>query len=442
MEIFLGLLIIIFSLFILRCAIYQRDSTIINVFYIFWYLFQVFIALVILFFDADYTIDLVDISVNLKDTILPYLECCFFAIIGIYIGMRIQNVLYKTRIQYSLTEKCYLICQWERINTFSLLLGVFFAFSIISIFLQLYFVNVLFLTFSFLPIIVGFVWCKLKHVNKRFWLILLVINFLFHAVQGSRGYALLPIVFFAVGYYISIKVYYPERLGKLIAISLIACIITLPFFSKMQDFRDVKGRGMDVSIESISEFVSFFTNDVENYNKHAGIKGSLGRLLQNPNFTIPFMCPNSISYRGSDSILDEIKSIFVLHGADGAELYRAQRASLNYGVGALSKYGYKITEETSTGLTLLADGYSRFGYKGVFIYSIFVSILLGFLEKFSINLWERNRIVSLLFYFYVLRMGILSFGTTYYAFMKAILFKGFLVLIFAVICYNLTKTET
>lgn len=442
MEIFWGLLIIVFSIFVLRYAIYQRDSTILNVFYIFWYLFQVVIALVILLFDADYTIDLVDISVNLKDTILPYLKCCFFAIIGIYIGMRILNVLYKTRIQYSLTQKCYLICQWEQINTFSLLLGVFFAFSIISIFLQLYFINVLFLTFSFLPIIIGFVWCRLRVTNKNFWLILLLTNFLFHAVQGSRGYALLPIVYFVIGYYISIKVFYPEHLGKLRRFLLIITIITLPIFSKIQDFRDVKGRGMDVSIESISEFVTFFTSDVENYDKHAGIKGSLGRLLHNPNFTIPLMCPNSISYRGGEAILDEIKSIFILHGADGAELYRAQRAFLNYGVGALSKYGYKITEETSTGLTLLADGYSRFGYKGIFIYSIFFSILLGFLEKLSINLWERNTIVSLLFYFYILKGGILSFGTTYYAFMKAILFKGFLVLIFAVICYNLTKTET
>lgn len=440
MEFVVSIILFVINLFVFKFALSQRDGTIINPFVLFYYPLQAITALVILMIDVDYSINLVGFSIKLRDTIFPYMLGSTCAVFGIFCGMQALNIVYRNKADLPLTQKCMLICFNQNVDVLAFLLGILSLFNIIAVFFSFYIINVVFLTFSFVPIIVGLIWFRMSRPMQLFWGLILVVGLLFHSVQGSRGYALMPILLFAIGYYISMKTFHPEILGRRRIIAILFLLIVFPFLSKVQDFRDNRGRGLEVSAETVLDLISFMGDDSES-QETSGLKGSLGRMLNEPNFTIPYTCPSPIPYRGSDAMLDELKTIYVLNGAEGAEIYLKKRAYLNYGVGALSRYGYYITDKTSTGLSMFADGYSRFGYFGVFFYSAVFAFVLGFIEKFALNLWNKNVMLSILFYFFILRLGLFSYGSTYYSFFKIVLFRSVLLFLIGYLIYRICNAN-
>ena len=151
MQILAALIIFIFDVALFKRIVSSRDGSGLNVFFSFYYIFQMFIAMLILAIDFDFTIDLVGYSAKLRETFLPYAIGSLYAVFGIFFGIKILNSFYQTRDSFSLIQRGQLLCLSVNINLLSVLLSLFFCFDIITVFFPFYLVNVVFATFSFCP---------------------------------------------------------------------------------------------------------------------------------------------------------------------------------------------------------------------------------------------------------------------------------------------------
>lgn len=420
-------MILIASGYLLKYTYKHSYGTFLNVFYIGYYMIQLSIACLILLLNKDFCL-WNDWHTPLRKAILPFSLAVFVANVGILIGNMLSNRIVHVKYNYSIENQMKMLINRYNVHYISIFFMLVFSFSILTSLNVSYIVAVFALTFSFCPIFVGFMWRMLSKTDKALWVIVLTVNMLFHALQGSRGTAFFPIIFAIVGYIISIKNNKYLLRKRLISFVLIGAI-SMPVLSFISAFREINGRGLDVSFDTFNQMVSFAQNSSKTIDDDDGINQSLGRMLIHANVSTPLLTPYPVPYRDFECFKDEIVSIFSLSGESGSKQNRFERGEMGYGTGVATKYGYHVNEWTSVEWPIFADGFSRFGYIGLFIYSIIFAFFLSWLEKKSKNIWSSNALLSLIFHLFILYNGVLSYMYSYYAFMKLLVFRLPLVII-------------
>lgn len=420
----IAILSIILCLFLIKQIKQISFGGFLNLFYSFFYTLELTIALILVAFDDGYQLYN---GIFLSETLQSFGLGCVLANLGIYCGQIVSNRFFKRGVQLNLNKRITILSKSYNLDKVSLWFLIFFSFTIISSLDIAYYIAVLALSFSFSTAFIGLIWAKLNRINKYLWIFALGINFIFHAVQGSRGTALFPIIFLVIGYMISIKENKRVFKRHLITYSFIA-IISLPILSFISDFRTLQGRGLEVNMDNIEMLWNVGLNYKSNAKDDSeGLKSSLGRMLIEANPAAVFMTPDKVDYRYDDSMMDEIFSIFSLAGESGREINRAQRGNAGYGTGVATRYGFAVNATTSVEWPVFADSFSRFGYIGLFIYSVAFAIFLSYLEKYTTRLWKRNQLLSVILMLFILYNGILSYMYSYYALMKVLLFRMTLV---------------
>lgn len=406
-----------------------RQGTYLNMFYIIYYIFQGILSCVILFLDKDFLLanSSSNISIPIKISILPYCIGTLVAIWGILIGMIISNKIYRNRQEISWSGRTLVLCNNYSIDKFSFFLAIGFCFSILATLMPSYIVSALSLTFAFSPLLIGIWWNYLRQPTKMVWKVVIFITFLFHMLQGSRGLAVFPLAAFAVGYLFGLSDN-KAKLKKAIRIFVIIGIISIPFLGFVQNYRENFGRGNEISMDTFTEMVNFASMD-KNSDKKEDIYASYGRLLNHTNNVVVVMTPSVVPYRMFEAMDQEIASIFQVLGADNSQTFRENRADMGYSTGVATRYGFRVTETTSVEFGMFADSYSRFGYLGVFIYSILFAIVLALMEKWCYNHIFRSPLLAMVLISFLLYNGALNYMYSYYSFFKIVLIRGIMVIV-------------
>lgn len=443
----LGVIVLIIIIIIIEWRLYRlsskyRDGTILNSFYILYYLFQVVLSCIIYIIDNEFILanSRSMNSINIGTSILPYCIGSLLSIIGIFMSIIIGNKIIKNRNNVSWNIKIASLFVHYSSRSISIYLLVGFIISILISFIQSYLISAISLTFAFTPLLIGIMWRDIEHSHKIMWTLALFIGLLVHTVQGSRGYALFPILALAVGYVFSIS-HNHRLLKKTLKKYLIVACIFLPFLSFVQTYREHVGRKQEITIETITNMFSYVGKS-SNLSNDDGIYGSLGRLLNHTNNVVVVMSPSIIPYRGFDYIADEFFSIFSVLGEQGSENFRKSRADIGYSTGVATLYGFNVDESTSVEFSLFADAYSRFGYIGVVSYSFLFGLLLLLMEKSCYNYRYRNELLSLILSTFFIYNGALSYMYSYYSFFKVILIRGLLVAALAYIMSIFCKKKS
>ena len=369
-----------------------------------------------------------DYTILLRSAIVPFSISILVAIIGVYWGTSYANRIFHLKYNISLNTQLMSIVSGYNTHHVSLFFLLLFLFTILTSLNISYIVAVFALTFSFSPVFIGFLWKKLNNTDKILWVIALTINMLFHILQGSRGTALFPIFFAIIGYVISIKDNTKLLKRKLLIYSIIG-VISMPALSIVSAFREVYGRGLEVSFDSLFMMIDYVQSGSTVVDEDNGLNQSLGRMLIQANVATPFLTPSHIPYRGWESFNDEISSIVSLKGESGRDQNRLERGDLGYGTGVATRYGFHVNEFTSVEWPIIADSFSRFGYVGLLIYSFAFALFLSYIEIKCKNLWVQNTLLSLALHLFILYNGALSYMFSYYAFMKLLVFRLPLVII-------------
>lgn len=432
------ILAIIVGFFVLKKVTTGKTNSIISIVYIVYYLSQVVLGLILLFTDPKYSMAN-SYATTIEESLLPMSSGVILAMFGILFGVRSSRILRtSTPSLGAILNKVEHDFYIERVI---FILLFFFSCSILRTFIPGYLINLIANTFNFATIIVGYFWNRINKSVKCYWIIALIITFIFHMIQGSRGYAIFPIIFLLIGQLLSI-VGNKKALYRKITVYSIIFILFMPLFAKVQDYRIALGRGVDVSVETFSLMVDYLLSEQIPLSSESETSESLSRFIIGTNFATVSLTPKVVPYRNFDSMGDEILSMVTLVGSDNVESFNASRADLGYGIGVPSKYGFHVTELNSVEFPLFADAYSRFGYLGIFIYFLLFSFLVCKLELFFRRIFYKNSLLCLMLLTFFLYYGTLSYGSSYYALGKSLVFKGvFVVIITHIIAFICSKKK-
>lgn len=425
------LIIIILSLVVSWYTLkgcYKRSyGTYLNVFYIAYYIIQLIIVSLILIVDNDFCL-WNDQGIMLKLATAPFAISITIANIGIYIGNTFANKMFPLKYNVNIDAQLESFFRNYKSHHVSVFFLIAFSFSIFTSLNVSYIIAVLALTFSFCPVFVGYIWRRLSRIDKVLWVMALSINMVFHTLQGSRGSALFPLIFAIIGYLLSIKSDVRLLKRRIITIGLVA-VLTMPLLSFVSAFREINGRGLEVSWNTFAQMVDFAQTGSNVVDRENGINQSIGRMLIHANVATPYMTPNPVPYRNWDYFKEELCSIVSLKGESGRDQNKLNRGDMGFGTGVATRYGFHVTEFTSVEWPLFADGFSRFGYLGLFLYSLLFAIFLSWIEIKCKNLWNTNALLSLVLHLFIVYNGALSYMYSYYAFMKILVFRLPLVII-------------
>lgn len=196
------LLAFLFSFIVWKYIRHYSNGEYMNSYYSTFYIFELLIATLLVFFDPQYHINR---SVRLFDAIPMLAFCVSIACVAILLGQLSANGLIRVGSIPSINEQCEIISKRYNVTIVSNFFLISFAFTIFTSLNVSYIIAVFALSFSFSPAIIGLFWPYIGKTSKICWGVVLVINFIFHIMQGSRGTAMFPIIFFLMGYLIAIK---------------------------------------------------------------------------------------------------------------------------------------------------------------------------------------------------------------------------------------------
>lgn len=401
------------------------NDGIVNLFYVFFYTLELLIAIYIVACDPNYRLYN---GLILSDALDSFGIASLVACLSVYCGQSVSNSLFGN-YGISISNRLDILDNQYNINKLSIWILFGFLFTILSSFDVSYAIAVIALSFSFSPLFIGLVWQRIDKISRILWVIALAANTLFHSLQGSRGTAFFPIVFVIVGYLVSIVQQKKLFRRKLIVFSIIALLST-PVLSFVALFRSVSGRGIEVNIDNISLLWDF----MQSYSSHSSqneseqLGQSFGRMLIEANVAAIKQTPDNVPYRDFESITDELVSIISLKGEQGSEEYRQSRGSAGFGTGVATRYGFNVNKTTSVEWPLFADGYSRFGYIGLILYSFLFALFLSFIEKKVAKQYQKHALLSLILILFIAYNGVLSYMYSYYSFFKLLIFRMSLVI--------------
>lgn len=393
-----------------------------------YYILQIGIAAIFVIDDSNYVIWGTARAMKVIE-ILPVLSlCCTIIGLMIWFGLYCSRDSSKGMKTTSLVERINSI-QAEDIIVLSRPFCIIFSLSFVFTLIPHvpYVLRVISLSFTFIPLFVGIYFNVLKSNQKKIWIAVIVINMLLNMVQGSRGYAIIPIALWTIGYLIT-KSQYPRFKMKVLVIAIFA-VPVLSIFGKIQDYRDYYGRGMKISQETIGLMFDFVFNAPKLNSDKSALQG-LSRFMNIGDLSILHATPSKVDYRGFEDMLEEFTQVYSLYGSEGSKQFDEIRGDLGYGSGVLTRYGFHVNAETSVGLGYLGDSYSRFGIIGVMLYFFIASWFISSLELKLMKkgrLPESARLVFLLFLMFTVLYTL--YGNPYYALLKKLIYNGGLVMV-------------
>lgn len=426
----------VISLITLKVVLSNANGTFLNTFYVFFYTFQIFISFVLLLTNYDFEL-WNSYGTKLAECIPSFSFGIVIANISIMCAALLFRMINREQA-YNILDIVEYVKEEYSISLISIFFLIGFSFTIISSLNISYVVAVFALAFSFAPVIIGLLWKNISSFHKLLWISMLIINLVFHSIQGSRGTAIFPICFVIGGYLISIQNNKDLFHKRLLAFGFTS-ILSIPFLSFIADYRDSIGRNEDVSIEALEAMIDFANDETILSNDKED--NSISRLLIHPNVAAIYLTPEIIPHREFDYLLEEMFSIITLSGEDGAETNKQFRSDLGYGTGVATRYGFTVNDKTSVEWPILADGYTRFGYLGIALYSFLFAIFLSWLEKKCMIVKNIQPLLAIVLLFFVLYNGVLSYMYSYYSFIKLLLFRMTLVLFTTYAFCKLTKRK-
>jgi hypothetical protein len=387
-----------------------------------YYVFEFFILNILNIVDSQSNMLYnLDYEIQYNNLILPY------ACIVLFLGCLFICLFFFLKYCFGGSSKFISIRQRVKNIGFSInpnrllgILALLFFLNVTAVFDKIYFIQVISLSFSFSPIIFGLLFELANNRNKIVWFSIMTCTFFLHVVQGSRGYAVMPILLFIIGYLIQMN-----NMKSKIRLFIVLILIGYPLltvFGKISDYRQIFGRGLEISSENLYFLADFLINGDSYEIIESSAPEGLVRLLNHADMAVINLTPDIIGYRGVDYIFEEMQNAISISGSSerASSFYSGQ-----YGNSVAIKYGYTVSESTSVEFSLLADAYSRAGLLGIIIYYTFFTLILFSLERITASSIFGNNVIALILLMFILISSINGlYAYTIWEFLKIVIFRG------------------
>lgn len=245
-----------------------------------------------------------------------------------------------------------------------------------------YAASILFNFTKFLPFAAGVLFFHSSRL-RLIWIVALSTLFILGILTGGRGTAILSGFLYFAGFYYSLTT---SRAKMVTMVSAIAIAIPFAsFFAFVGMFRHIVGR-VDFSKINWERAVSVYQKyekvkdskvlDLE--SQDAQLQG-WGRFVNFVNVVQFATIPSKKPHLGVEGLftvdLPYSYDISFLSGSTREDRLRAKAG--NY---RLNDYGYNVTLSSSVEYSLVTEGYIRFGFAGVFVFALAISLFSQFME--------------------------------------------------------------
>ena len=243
-----------------------------------------------------------------------------------------------------------------------------------------YFSRIFYYAFQWYFFWLGFWNFRLGRRVFIFALVYVLIHTLINFISGGRYDAIILVMVFGLGYYLN----QTQQIRKYYLLQLVWIIPLVIFLTGIVGLiRQEIGRGdFDILIKGgrIKQFSEAFSEASNKYFTEPSYRKTIyeetasrtrgGGALE----AVVKLSPAEIPFRGTDNLKHEISSIFKIAalntGFDKESIRRARGSVVQQklGTAAANLYGFNVTERNSVEWPVSADGYSRAGLPGVFLY--------------------------------------------------------------------------
>ncbi len=248
-----------------------------------------------------------------------------------------------------------------------------------------YFSRILYMSFNFFPLLVGI---YNKNLGKYYKFILFAIFFdsAIIIMSGGRYTAFLNLGLFFLGRLISAT---PLVRKKLLIFGVLLYPVLISLVGILGIIRDQNGRGKASDFVSLDRLSLIFsqtqssssaTEENEELQKQILLQ-SKGRNINWINLSVIALTPSKIEFKGSEGLVKEFESIFVISRMKGdfseASLEESANEQFenNLSTTKAREFGYSVDFFTSVEWGLLADSWSR---GGIFSYALYFFIFMLF----------------------------------------------------------------
>jgi hypothetical protein len=299
------------------------------------------------------------------------------------------------------TDYLFRTVRTHKSRTFELILCAF-ALGMLLYFLGTVFVNIPFVTpaiiyihlsFFMAPLLIGLCWREYR-IPLVIFSVAMLVGGIFALSAGSRSLLFLPIVFFAIGFGLTLS-----RKGKLILFAA-TMAMTVPVFYVSATIENIRKEGVSDAEREIVGRV----REMQRLARDSGassmvdtISRGVGRMLMWSNWVVLDFSPERVPYRGFTDFVDELIFLNKSTLFRDAQGYLAESLDREFGLGSAKLYGFSVSVGGSVPFPLLADGWARAGLFGAVFFSAIICVLWAIIERWLRRAFVRSPHFALAF---------------------------------------------
>jgi hypothetical protein len=274
----------------------------------------------------------------------------------------------------------------DPLPAFGFILGAF-AIGLLLYFTGTLFVRVPFVTqaivylhlsFFMSPLLIGLCWRRYP-IPVAIFCAAMVVGGVFAFSAGSRSLLFLPLVFFALGVWITLS-----RVARVWA-ALAAVLLVVPVFYLSARIESVRKDG---SVERESDVLArageigrLVGESSRGEGLRANFTRGVERMIMWSNFVALGHSPERVPFRGFDDFAEEVRFLnrsTLFHDSDA---HLDESLEREFGLGGAKLYGFGVVVGGTVPFPLLANGWSRAGVWGVVLFGGILCLLWGALER-------------------------------------------------------------
>lgn len=210
----------------------------------------------------------------------------------------------------------------------------------------------------------------------RLWMSVLGINALLGMLMGTR-HPFISVMTYSAGW-----LYSAPRQGRRRAWMLVGCLAVV-FMAASGVIGIVRGKigrgGVElVSSERARTVVDASINEIGPGQASEVAEEAISRMVSWCNIAIPILSPMPVPFRGYEGIGVELERLSIINRIAGNSVDDLLASGL--GTTPATRYGFTVNSQTSVEFSVLADGWSRDGAVGAFVFAMVAMLFFAVAE--------------------------------------------------------------
>ena len=300
---------------------------------------------------------------------------------------------------------------------------------------------ILFNFLNFIPFVAGVLFFKDKKL-RLFWLVALSVLFVMGILTGGRGTAMTCASLYAIGFFYSLESVKARRIALIVGI--VVMIPLMSFLSFVGMYRHIVGRAKFTElnwgrvVRMYDKYQKIKDSKVLNLDSEEGRLNGWGRFINYVNFTQFATIPYKKDHLGFKDLIEvDLRYSFDVSFLSGTT--QDDRIRARFGNYRLNEYGYLCNKSTSVEYSIVTESYIRFGFLGIFIFSIAIVLFAQCIEFLTIIMGSGTPSIQIFATVMLSQQALLGYAYNLFVIMRNMLVCVFIAFVLITILLAIKK---